>query len=134
MCKICPSTVLKRNGSTTSNLIRHIKKKHGGPRPSRQQSLITDHTTRATELATTKYPTTSIRKKELDKEVALFIAQDLRPTSIVNGAGFKSFCLKMDPRYQLPSRQSLREKIIPKLEADEKAKLSGMEFTKFKST
>ena len=59
------------------------------------------------------YGPNSMKKKELDKRVAAFIAKDMRPISTVDGEGFRELIKCLDPRYQLPSRQYLSQKLIP---------------------
>ena len=62
-----------------------------------------------------------------------FIAKDLMPTSVVQGNGFHKLLEKLDPRYQLPSRKTLSDKVIPVLYnngKDTKA-LSGLNDAKF---
>jgi hypothetical protein len=82
------------------------------------QSLMTQHVKESA-----KYPSNSIKKKELDRACALLIAKDMRPTSIVEGEGMKKFVELLDPRYQMPCRRTLRKNLIPTLKEEEKAKV-----------
>lgn len=107
--------VIKKFGSVTSNLIRHITKVHGTNIEGPKQTLMTDHIE-----GPKKYPTTSMKKKALDNCCALFIAKDMRPINIVEGDGFKKFVATLDPKYQLPSRQTITKSIIPRLTEDTK--------------
>jgi hypothetical protein len=111
--------VIKKFGSVTSNLIRHITKVHGTNIEGPKQTLMTDHIE-----GPKKYPTTSMKKKALDNCCALFIAKDMRPINIVEGDGFKKFVATLDPKYQLPSRQTITKSIIPRLTEDTKKALS----------
>jgi hypothetical protein len=112
--------VLKKSGSTMLNLLRGLKSKHGINVKSgtQAQTLITDHVA-----ALPVYQSASTKKKDGDRLVALFIAEDMRPISIVEGKGFKKMMLKMDPRYQLPSRRTISKKIIPSLTEEEKSRV-----------
>jgi hypothetical protein len=67
---------------------------------------------------------TSIKKKERDRLVAEFIAEDIRPISVVEGNGFKRLVEKLDPRYQLPCRRTLSKNIIPSLAEEEKGRIA----------
>ena len=41
------------------------------------------------------------------------IFKDLQPLSIVEDEGFRKFVQDLDPRYQLPTRKTLRDNLIP---------------------
>jgi len=41
------------------------------------------------------------------------IAQDLQPLSVVEDSGFREFIKALDPRYTLPSRSQIRNKLLP---------------------
>jgi hypothetical protein len=110
--------MLKRQTKSTSNMLRHIKRFHSGKGPLQTQSLITNHAT-----AAATYTADSTKKKELDRELMKFIAQDMRPLSIVEGAGFRAFCSKMDPRYKLPDRGTITRKLLPTMMKKEVEKL-----------
>ena len=60
-----------------------------------------------------KYKSDSPRAKELTKAVGYFIAKDLMPTSVVQGDGFHKLLEKLDSRYQLPSRKTFSDRVIP---------------------
>lgn len=74
----------------------------------------------------TPYDKSSERKKKLDNEVALFIARDMQPFSVVEDAGFKSLLKSFDPRYELPSRKRLTDVLIPDLYKKAKANLKKL--------
>ena len=65
----------------------------------------------------------SHRKKSLDRAVAMIVAKDLRPASIVTGEGFKEFVKLAVPTYTLPDRQTISRVIIPKITKEEKKRL-----------
>ena len=50
---------------------------------------------------------TSQRYESINKSLAIMCATDLRPTSIVNGEGFKRFVNKLNPDYQVPSKKTV---------------------------
>ncbi|CAH0562946.1 unnamed protein product [Brassicogethes aeneus] len=54
----------------------------------------------------------SERKKALDNAVAKFVIKDLQPLSVVEDEGFKNLIFELDPRYSLPCRRTLRDKLI----------------------
>ncbi|XP_030756558.1 zinc finger BED domain-containing protein 1-like [Sitophilus oryzae] len=61
------------------------------------------------------YDSNSLRKKELDRSLALMVAQDLQPYNIVNDTGFRSFVTLLNPRYVIPSKYTIREKIMKEM-------------------
>ena len=52
-----------------------------------------------------KYLPDSAQAKELNHAVTYHIAKDSMPTSIVERPSFKYMLLKLNPRYQIPSRR-----------------------------
>ena len=45
----------------------------------------------------------------------MFIASDLRPYSIVESTAFRTFVKELDPRYHVPSRSHISQRVIPSL-------------------
>lgn len=70
-----------------------------------------------------EYSESSKRKKQLDKALTLMIATDLQPFNIVNDTGFTNFVSLLDPRYILPSKFKIREKIMKEMYSDTCQKL-----------
>lgn len=58
------------------------------------------------------YSNESKQKNEIDHALALMIAVDYQPFNIVNDVGFKNFVNVLDPRYTLPSKTTIRNKLI----------------------
>ena len=48
-----------------------------------------------------KYPRDSKQKKELDKSLAKFLAQDMRPVFLITGEGFREFVKALNPKYEV---------------------------------
>ena len=51
------------------------------------------------------------------------IAKDLQPLSVVEDEGFRDFVKNLDPRFQIPTRKTLRNNLLPKLYEDVKGEL-----------
>ncbi|CAK6980157.1 hypothetical protein D5F01_LYC10977 [Scomber scombrus] len=51
------------------------------------------------------------RQKTCTKKLASFICKDMRTISIVDGTGFKEFCQELEPRYRIPSRGTITNRI-----------------------
>ena len=133
----------KTSGNTT-NLKDHIKRFHpilynlnsnGNPIASTSTNVSTSSSTSTSTSFTShhssnqssyrsispffkrsfQYDSTSQKKKELDQTLAMMIATDYQPYNILNDVGFQKFVQLLDPRYVLPSKFTLREKIMKTL-------------------
>ena len=60
-----------------------------------------------------KYSVESPKRKVLNRKLALFLAKDMRPISVVKNQGFRAFVEELDPRYTLPSTTTLQKKLLP---------------------
>lgn len=65
--------------------------------------------------ASQNYSATSKRRQEFDRKLAVFIAKDMRPPSIVEGKGFQGLMKFADPQYVLPSRRKVVRDLLPTL-------------------
>ena len=61
------------------------------------------------------YPAQSPRASEITKQLGRFLAEDMRPYSLVESDHFKSLLRTLDPRYRCPSRTYFSETVIPML-------------------
>ena len=59
------------------------------------------------------YPSTSSKTAQLNRLVVRMIAKDLQPMSVVEDEGFRELIKGLDPRFTLPSRSLIREKLLP---------------------
>ena len=88
--------------------------------PSLQASLVNWHKSRS---ALTKG-----RYEAINKSLAIMCATDLRPTSIVNGAGFKAFVKQLNPEYQVPCKETVTKYLnlaYKETKADVMSQLNG---------
>ena len=58
-------------------------------------------------------PMSNLRKTELDVELVRMMATDFQPFSIVEDRGFRRWCRKLNPSYELPSRRIITRKNLP---------------------
>lgn len=58
------------------------------------------------------YDSDSKRKKDIDYSLAVMVAKDVQPYSIVEDEGFADYSYTLDPRYKLPSRSYLRDVLM----------------------
>ena len=65
--------------------------------------------------AATKMPNSSKRAKELTDAIGYFIAKDMQPVSVVQGAGFQYMVKQFEHRFQTPHRKSFRDGVLPSL-------------------
>lgn len=59
-----------------------------------------------------KNNTNSQRKKETDIALTMMIATELQPFSNVNDESFKAFVELLDPKYELPNKTNIRDKLM----------------------
>ena len=103
--------------------MRHLKKKHKNNYEAALSPGPSQPTINQFASASTPYSNTSSRKKNLDEKLARFLAKDMRPTTLVEGNGFKEFIRALDPRYKVPSRGKVAKGDLPALEENVKADL-----------
>src|SRR4029434_10778193 len=52
------------------------------------------------------------RQEACTQTFILFICKDIRPISVVDGIGFREFCEALEPRYRIPSRGTVTNRIV----------------------
>ena len=62
-----------------------------------------------------KLPTSSKRASVITGAVAYFIAKDMQPVSAVECLGFRSMFKVLEPRYEIPSRKTFTQRVLPAL-------------------
>uniref|UniRef100_A0A673J6Y6 BED-type domain-containing protein n=1 Tax=Sinocyclocheilus rhinocerous TaxID=307959 RepID=A0A673J6Y6_9TELE len=100
MCRMC-EVKIKYFGNTT-NMRNHLQRCHAdvnaeGPVVAANQTTLPQ------------------KARKITKSIAVYIASDLRPYSVVEGRGFRAMMHTMDPRYKIPSRRFFAETVIPNL-------------------
>ncbi len=70
-----------------------------------------------------KFPANSDRAQKITNAIAIFMALDMRPFSVVENEGFKYLLSVLEPRYLLPSRAHFSQNVLPKLQEKTKAKV-----------
>ena len=65
--------------------------------------------------AATKMPNSSKRAKELTDAIGYFIAKDMQPASVVQGAGFQYKVKMLEPRFYTPHRKTFMDRVLPSL-------------------
>lgn len=58
---------------------------------------------------------TPAKQNKIDEKLAILIAQDFQPFSIVEDSGFRGYAQALNPSYVPPSRKTLSKKILPRL-------------------
>ncbi|XP_005093008.1 zinc finger BED domain-containing protein 4-like [Aplysia californica] len=140
VCDVCKCE-LAYSGRSTTNLLRHLRKKHplhiaqfeevsesssttsvpaAASSSTTQSSAPTAGPSRSTQPTlfdtierVTKYKPGSDRKKELDNCVLDLVTVDLQPLSVVENTGFRRLVNKLDPRYDIVSRKTLSTQLLP---------------------
>ncbi|XP_052856536.1 E3 SUMO-protein ligase ZBED1-like [Drosophila gunungcola] len=117
-CIKCGKTY-QTSGNTT-NLSCHLKNIHPNltisELPRVQQPSVLSFMEK-------KYEKSSNRKQQLDSALFYYITSDLRSFTVVENKGFRNFVNLLDPRYELPSRTTLRNVSMANAYEEKKARL-----------
>lgn len=71
-------------------------------------------------------PPDSIRSKNITNAIALMLAANLQPYSVVEDTGFTNLIKVLEPRYLMPSRTTFSRTLIPKLYLEESIKIAAI--------
>jgi len=138
VCKLCQSDISrgsqKERRFTTSALYTHLRTRHGpeltraererqeaeatpavisGPSNRKRASDTSQSTLQAVLAKKQTWAPDHASAVLATKYLAEMIATDLQPNSIVENVGFVRYSRNLEPRYVLPSRRLLSERIIP---------------------
>jgi hypothetical protein len=69
------------------------------------------------------YKRSDKKKIYLDKYVVAMIVLDMQPFSVVSDSGFKQLIKKLDSKYELPSKTTIKQRLLPELYNEIKEKL-----------
>ena len=130
VCKTCGKAVPSKGGSTT-NLYTHLEDHHPelysevAPKiPKRSKATasvsVQPHDTSQPTLFQTierssVYAPNSSQAQELNRAVTYFLAKDMQPIATVDKPGFQHMVSRLNPRYQIPSRNHFANYEIPRL-------------------
>lgn len=113
-CTLCQTKIAY--AGSTSSMKNHLKFRH----PTTLESDTADNykgTTTSTGTSKVQSqltfgnlnrPMPKGKWQDITKSIVEFCATDIRPLSIVNGAGFRNLVSKLDPSYQVPSHTTIR--------------------------
>lgn len=62
-----------------------------------------------------KLSKSSRRAASITDAIGYFIAKDMQPISAVEGVGFERLLKVLEPRYEIPSRKTFTERVLPTL-------------------
>lgn len=105
-CKICQA-ILKYEGGSTSNLLKHIQgvhKKDTTAGSSKQKSLIDFG-------VTTGKPCPIIRKEKIDQLFTAVVTENSLPFTFTESNSFRNLLLYMEPNYKPMCRKTVKKKI-----------------------
>lgn len=121
-CTLCAVEVSYTGGSTgaMSNHLKHVHKSL-----NTEQAAATVSKTVQPPITAFRTPVVSTMSKlkwqSCTEKLANMCARDLRPMSIVEGDGFKTFCHELNPSYNVPSKQTISKYVsisYDKMKAD----------------
>ena len=118
ICKYC-STELKYQGSSTSNLQYHFNSYHLKNEVTKASPVGTSQPSIAEFFGSVKtYSTSSLRHSILQRCVAEVMIENLLPFATVSSKSFTNLMKDLDPIFQLSSRQTFSEVVLPKTYAN----------------
>lgn len=113
VCRLCKKQF--SYAKTTTNLRAHLLSAHpddatelegtSGAAKSNVQSRLTTYYTSAAALP-------EVRKRAITNQIATFICKDMRPVSVIEGAGFQGLVRELEPRYKIPCRTTITDRIV----------------------
>jgi hypothetical protein len=112
----------------TSNLTSHVRRHHPqllcksqpGTESVKQTPEVKKSDGNLISFFGKKYGNNTERAKIITEKIARFLIKDLRPYCMVDSKGFRELLLCMDSRYQVPSRKTFSDVIVPKMYLDVK--------------
>ena len=118
-CNQCQTTLKCKDASTTG-LKRHLQRWHGidcsQERKKKKESCSNNQvqpTIQSFLGSKRNYDKQSPKAQRLNYKLAKMIFLDLQPLSVVEDSGFIELMREADPRYEIPSRNTFRNSIIP---------------------
>lgn len=115
VCRHCHAK-LKYCGNT-SNMRAHLSRFHpeaaGWVKDDRLKPVIPPNQRTLPDM--TRLAPGSERAKKITTSISYFIAEDIRPYSVVENQGFRYMVHNLEPRYVIPSRSFFTQKSIPSL-------------------
>ncbi|KAK4002126.1 hypothetical protein OUZ56_003746 [Daphnia magna] len=115
-CKICDS-FHNRSGSSTSNLIKHLKAVHKIDPGCRKVTKKVNASANKTIVVKRKVDT------ELDRLYVMWLCHDLLPFRTGESKYFQKFIAALKPDYVIPSRTKLSQCLVPELANEIQEKL-----------
>ncbi len=106
-CNYCDQRYSSK--SSTSTLNDHWKKKHSKVQPGGVGSIEAAFNNKSQPTREKEYP-------EIVDNLVNWVIADCQPFRVVDGLYFKEFITGLNPRFKIPSRQTLRKKIDNKYE------------------
>ncbi|XP_076301646.1 zinc finger BED domain-containing protein 4-like [Lasioglossum baleicum] len=124
VCKLCQKVFKCKRASTTS-LKRHVECQHREVYVAvQQQEVPTRRDVTNVDENLVMLDSNSTRAKAITTAIALMIIRDCQPFCIVNDSGFKNLIKLLEPRYNLPSRITFSDTIIPTIYENEKKRIA----------
>lgn len=112
VCKLCRYSSPYTTASTTT-MMYHLQRHHKEkllPQPKKQ--LPKDQPTLQKAFAAPLLAA-SRRAKDITQSIGFFIANDMRPFSVVEDEGFRKLVHTLEPKYHIPSRTHFSKSVVP---------------------
>ena len=111
ICRICK--IRMKYHSSTSNLRANLMTFHPdklgdlSEEPPLKQARITSFLPLSSSRGLP-----AVRQEAITDKLTRFICKDMRPINITQGSGFKDFIHELEPRYTVPSRTTITDRVV----------------------
>ncbi|XP_017477134.1 PREDICTED: zinc finger BED domain-containing protein 1-like [Rhagoletis zephyria] len=119
----------KTSGNTT-NLRDHLKRMHPNIEKDEDEFSTTSSSCRTSSRSVSsffkraiEYDSSSQRKADIDVALASLIGEGMQPFNLVEDTSFRNFVKVLDPRYVLPSKNTLKNVFVKNMYDEKKIKL-----------
>ena len=114
-CQLCAKGI-SRGGQeshsfTNSNLWKHLKSAH----TTEYNSLAPSPVDQDDKAKPTTNPLSLQRRQQITRGIAVMLAADSQPFTMVEDKGFHGLLYLMEPRYKIPNRKTFSKTIVPEL-------------------
>jgi len=120
-CKIPKCGEKIKYNHNTSAMLSHIKSFH-----KTEYSNLTENVETQIKITSPQFKIGKLSKEkqeQITKALAKFIAKELKPFQMIYTNSFSDFIKILEPRYEIPARQTFMEKVIPEIYNTNRKKL-----------
>ncbi|QQP35181.1 Uncharacterized protein FKW44_023335 [Caligus rogercresseyi] len=102
-------------------MTNHIRSHH----PEKMDKVIATQPSMTTFLQQPRMKHSKRRKEDLDRKLLNMILKDLKPVYMVDCKGFRDFIQSLDPYYDIPSRRTIMNTLLPKVFQEDREEVTS---------